>query len=108
MDFDSTIKKAKEVFGTAYQKSGDIVNIERLRIEIATLTVKRDKDYKELGRLRYNALKGAIVSESAEQQLITAIEQKTTRIERYKELIKLFKNKNTTTDNVNFDAIFKK
>ena len=108
MDIENALNIAKDVLGSAYKKTEEIVAIEKLRASITATKLKRDKDFRELGKLYYISLSGNEIEQAQVDMLTSAIAEKTTRINRYKELIKLYKNKNTTTNHVDIDAILKK
>ena len=103
MNFEKTVNNAKDIFDKAYKKTEDIVNIEKLRVDITALKVKRDKDFKELGKLKYKEMTGDTVNEYEVKSLADSIAEKNQRIKRYEELIKLYKNKDTNINNVDFD-----
>lgn len=105
MNLENTVNTARDIFDKAYKKTEDIVNIEKLRVDIAALKVKRDKDFKELGKLKYKELTGNTVNEYEVKSLSDSITDKNKRIKRYEELIKLYKNKDTTVNSVNFDNL---
>ena len=108
MDMENALNIAKDVLGIARQKTEEIIYIEKLRAMIASQKFKRDKDYKELGKLYYTNLTEGVTAEEKALLLIKAIDEKTLKINRYYELIKLYKNKDTTTDKVSIDTILKK
>ncbi len=82
MNLDNVFSKAKEVFETAYKKTGSVVAAGKHKLDINSLESKLSKDYEALGRLYFDA-----VSDGKEQSLkdaeglIAEIGKKKTQIE---------------------------
>lgn len=54
--FDKTVQKAKNVLGIAVNKTGEFVNVSKLKISVAALDSKLEKAYAELGKLQFKSL----------------------------------------------------
>ena len=52
--FEDTVAKAKEVLDTAGQKTSNIINIQKLRVNLATANSQLSKLYEALGRLCFD------------------------------------------------------
>ena len=59
--FDKTVQKAKDVLDIAVNKTGEFVNVSKLKISVANLNNKLEKAYAELGKEQFKALKDANV-----------------------------------------------
>ena len=55
--FDKTVQKAKDVFDIAVNKTGEFVNVSKLKISVANLNNKLEKAYAELGKVQFKVLK---------------------------------------------------
>ncbi len=54
--FDNAFDKAKSAFEVAYKKTGEVVNIEKLKFNVSTLKSKREKLYAKLGKKYFDSL----------------------------------------------------
>lgn len=90
--FDDAVNKTKEVFDVVSKKTGEVINVGKIKYEIAALKSKAQKDYETLGKIYYNQLKqsGEVSADVAE--LFSAIEEKCERIEVLESAIKDLKN----------------
>jgi hypothetical protein len=67
MDFlDEAVLKAKELIDVACQKTGEVVNTSKQKIEILTLQKKLEKNYQALGEIYYEMIKDSPNEETAE------------------------------------------
>ncbi|MBE6762323.1 MAG: zinc ribbon domain-containing protein [Ruminococcaceae bacterium] len=57
--FDKTVQKAKDVFDIAINKTGEFVNVSKLKISVSSLNNKLEKAYARLGKIQFKALKDA-------------------------------------------------
>ena len=73
----NTVKKTAEV---TYDKSGQLVDIAKLKLSITTAEAELDKLYKELGMLAYNEIKGDGVSDELKEDAVKKIEAKDAEI----------------------------
>ncbi len=85
--FDEAFDKAKDTFEVIGDKTNEVISVGKLKMKARSLSVKLSADYKQLGRLRYAALGGAEVDETAETELKTAIEKKENEIAELKKEI---------------------
>ena len=53
---DSTIQKAKEVAGEAKKATEKMINVQKLRIEAATLKTKLNNEYAAFGKVMFDKL----------------------------------------------------
>lgn len=72
--FDKTVQKAKEVFNTACQKTGEVVNIQKLKIDLAALQSRLTKAYAALGKIEYKKIKDTAVDDIAVKAAVAEIE----------------------------------
>lgn len=73
----SAVKKTAEV---TYDKSGQLVDIAKLKLSITTAESESDKLYKELGILCYNESKGEGISEELKEAALKGITDKEAEI----------------------------
>jgi hypothetical protein len=57
------LEKAKALFNTASEKTGDFVYSQKCNIKIARVCAELKKEYERLGRLTYRKLKGMKVDD---------------------------------------------
>lgn len=88
MDFlDKTIEKVKEVSEVVGKKTGEVVSVQKLKFNIASLETKIEKDYVVLGKLFYNLIEdGGEVSDDA-KEIAETIKVKYAEIEKLKKEI---------------------
>ncbi len=55
---EETVKKAKEVAAAAYKKTGEVINVQKQKLEVAALNSKLKTQYEKLGRLLFKELSG--------------------------------------------------
>ncbi len=85
MNLDNVFSKAKEVFESAYKKTGNVARAGKHKLDIAALEAKLSKDYETLGRMYFDA-----VSEERElrgkkaEALLAEISRKNAQIEEMK------------------------
>ncbi|OJU15402.1 MAG: hypothetical protein BGN88_07785, partial [Clostridiales bacterium 43-6] len=68
--------KAKDVFDVAAKKTGAMISIQKLRVNVAKLNSQISKSYEALGRLVYDSKKSEENVDEAVAALIAEIEQK--------------------------------
>ncbi len=90
---DDAVSKAKEVFGVARQKTGEVVNTQKQKFDIATLESKRKKDFEQLGMLYFNQVKDSQVTDAGMADIITAIKEKDEKITLLQAELNAAKNK---------------
>ena len=86
MDFlDEAVLKAKEVFDIACEKTEQVVNTSKQKIEVLTVQKKLEKDYQALGEIYYELIKDSPDEVTAE--IVADIKEKM-------EILASLKNKN--------------
>lgn len=78
--FDDALNKAKETIDVVGQKTGEAVNVQKLRFEIAAVENKREKDLRELGRLCFAKYKNSDNVPADIADIVAAIKEKSVRI----------------------------
>lgn len=85
--FDQTVQKAKEVFSVACQKTGEVVNTQKLKIDLAALQSKLTKAYAKLGELQYDKLISEDTENIALKAALSQIKSLLEQIDEIKEKI---------------------
>ena len=91
--FDDMVNKAKEAIDVASKKTGEVVNTQKQKFDIASLESKRAKDYAVLGEIYYNKIKDGAVEDENISELVLAIKEKSEKIEKLKAEVNSAKNK---------------
>ena len=91
--FDDMVNKAKEAIDVASKKTGEVVNTQKQKFDIASLESKRAKDYAVLGEIYYNKIKDGTVEDENVSELVLAIKEKSEKIEKLKAEVNSAKNK---------------
>ncbi len=107
--FDKTVQKAKEVFNTACQKTGEVVNIQKLKIELATLQNRLNKAYASLGEIVYKKIKDSDLEDMAEKVAVVEIKGLFQEVKNLREEIDNLQGKQTCNNcgaRVDKDASF--
>lgn len=91
--FDDMVNKAKEAIDVASKKTGEVVNTQKQKFDIASLESKRAKDYAVLGEIYYNKIKDGAVEDENVSELVLAIRAKSEKIEKLKAEVNSAKNK---------------
>ena len=91
--FDDVVNKAKEAIDVASKKTGEVVNTQKQKFDIASLESKRAKDYAVLGEIYYNKIKDGAVEDENVSELVLAIKEKSEKIEKLKAEVNSAKNK---------------
>ena len=91
--FDDMVNKAKEAIDVASKKTGEVVNTQKQKFDIASLESKRAKDYAVLGEMYYNKIKDGAVEDENVSELVLAIKEKSEKIEKLKAEVNSAKNK---------------
>lgn len=93
--FENAFSKAKEVFDVACKKTGEVVTVQKQKIDIATIENKRNKDYLALGKLYFDKIKDTGIDDNEVAELVSAIKEKSEQIKQINEEIKETKNMKT-------------
>lgn len=91
--FDSAVNKAKEVLDVACKKTGEVVNIQKLKIDASTLESKREEDYAALGKIYFDSIKDSADNDENVAGLVADIKEKTEQINKLRNEISASKNK---------------
>lgn len=88
--FDSTFQKAKDMFDIACKKTGEAVNVQKLRIDLTSVEHKLNKLYAEFGKLQFAKIKDCETDEQELSDLILDIKEKLAEVDKLKgEITKL-------------------
>ena len=74
MKFEDTVVKAKEVVDVTGKKVTDMVNVQKIRLQIIKVRSQIEADYKLLGKLYYQGIKRENVDEEALKAIVEEIE----------------------------------
>lgn len=85
--FDNAMNKAKDVFDVACKKTDEIVTIQKLKFEIASLKHKRSKDLENLGKIYFKSLNGAETEDGEVEILVESIKEKNRKIKEMRQEI---------------------
>ena len=94
MDFlDDMLSKAKDAIDVASKKTGEVVNTQKQKFDIASLESKRAKDFAVLGEIYYNKIKDGEALDENISELVLAIKEKSDKIDALRAEINSAKNK---------------
>ena len=71
--FDDVVNKAKEAIDVASKKTGEVVNTQKQKFDIASLENKRAKDFAVLGEIYYNKIKDGEAQDENISELVLSI-----------------------------------
>ena len=91
--FDDMLSKAKDAIDVASKKTGEVVNTQKQKFDIASLESKRAKDFAVLGEIYYNKIKDGEALDENISELVLAIKEKSDKIDALKAEINSAKNK---------------
>ena len=91
--FDDMVSKAKEAIDVASKKTGEVVNTQKQKFDIASLESKRAKDFTVLGEIYYNKIKDGEIGDQNISELVLSIKEKSDKIDKLKAEINSAKNK---------------
>lgn len=83
--FNDVFDKAKQAVDIACKKTGEIVNTEKKKFNIAAVKNERDKLYLKLGKTYFDFLGETEACNDAAKSIVAAIKNKTEEIERLEE-----------------------
>lgn len=93
--FDKTVEKAKEIFNTACQKTGEVVNIQKLKIDLAALKSRLNKAYALLGEIQYKKIKDTDLEDATVKVAVLEIKNLLQEVNSLKEEIDNLQGKQT-------------
>lgn len=91
--FESAVNKAKDVLDVACKKTGEVVNIQKLKIDASTLESKREEDFAALGKIYFDSIKNSEDVDENVAGLAADIKEKTEQINKLRDEISASKNK---------------
>ena len=91
--FDDMVNKAKEAIDVASKKTGEVVNTQKQKFDVASLESKRAKDFAVLGEIYYNKIKDGGDADENISELVLSIKEKSEKIDKLKAEINSAKNK---------------
>ena len=91
--FDDMLSKAKDAIDVASKKTGEVVNTQKQKFDIAALESKRAKDFAVLGEIYYNKIKDSAADDENISELVLSIKEKSEKIDKLKAEINSVKNK---------------
>ena len=91
--FDDMLSKAKDAIDVASKKTGEVVNTQKQKFDIASLESKRAKDFAVLGEIYYNKIKDGEEEDENISELVLSIKEKSDKIDKLKAEINNAKNK---------------
>lgn len=80
--FEDSYITAKEAFDAVGRKGSELVETQKLKINIARLNAQITKDFETLGRLAYDSAKNGTNIDDVHAAIVMAIEEKYQEIER--------------------------
>ena len=80
MKFEDTFVKAKEVVDATGQKVTEIVNVQKVKLQIVKVRSQIESDYKLLGKLYYQGIKRENVDEEALKAIVEEIDLETEKL----------------------------
>lgn len=72
--FEQTANKAKEVFDIVGKKTGEIVDLQKLKVSRSSILAKMSKEYEALGRIVYDNIKNGIDADSGTEERVANID----------------------------------
>lgn len=81
---NKALDKAKDTVDVVSHKTGEVIGVQKLKFEIATIDNKREKDLRELGRLCFAKYKNSEDIPAEYEELIAAIKEKSLKISAIK------------------------
>ena len=73
---EQTVIKAKEVIDIAGKKTGELIELQKLRVSAASIQAQLSKEYEALGRLAYDLGKQGVAANEAFETLVQGIDEK--------------------------------
>lgn len=77
---EETFVKAKEVIDVAGKKTSEVIAVQKLKVNAASLQSQLAKDYEALGRLVYTSAREGTKHEEAAEELMAEIDGKRIRL----------------------------
>ena len=78
--FDDALNKTREAIDVVSKKTGEVVNVQKLKFEASSVESKRDKDFKKLGQLVFAQLRDSEALTAEMRGVIADINEKNQKI----------------------------
>lgn len=91
--FDNALDKAKEAIDIVSKKTGEVVNAQKQKFDIASLENKRSKDFEKLGEIYFSLIKNSDIEDAQTKELVEAIIEKENEIAQLNDELNAVKNK---------------
>lgn len=95
---DQTVEKAKEIFNVACKKTGEVVTLQKQKIDLAALENKLNKSYAKLGRLVFERMKDTEIDSPAIAEVVLDIKGRLFDVERLRDEISKAQGKITCAE----------
>ena len=92
--FDNALSKAKDVFDVAVRKTDEVVTVQKLKFDVASLKKKRSEDLEKLGIIYFKMLADSEIEDLQIQTLVDEIKDKNLKIKELRAEIEEAKEKN--------------
>lgn len=74
--FEDTVVKAKEVIDITGKKAGEVITVQKLKVNAASISSQMSKDYEAIGRLAYDGIKKGEQNSEAIDAIVREIDEK--------------------------------
>jgi ribosomal protein L40E len=85
--FEETVVKAKEVIDKTGKKAGEVIAVQKLKVNAASITSQIAKDYEAIGRLTYDGIKKDSQNTEAIDAIVREIDEKLEQLDKIQEEI---------------------
>lgn len=89
--FDNVVNKTKEVMDVAYNKTSEVVSVQKQKFNLSSIEAKLEKDFAELGKIYFELIKDGEIDDPKTAEVVAGISEKTGQIEKLKEEISSLK-----------------
>lgn len=94
MNLENIFEKAKDAFESAYKKTGDVVNIQKQKLDVTSLESKLAKSFEMLGKVCYDSIeRGDTFDPETAKPITDDIAEKLVQIKDLRKEILKAKNK---------------
>lgn len=80
--FDDTLSKVKETFDAVERKTGEVVSVQKLKMNAASVSSQISKDYEVLGRVYYDSIEKEAEHDSEIAELVEQIRAKKEKLNK--------------------------
>ena len=92
--FDNALNKAKDAFDIAVRKSDEVVTVQKLKFEVASIKKKRSDDLEKLGIIYFKMLSNSEIEDDETRALVESVKEKNLKIKELRADIEEAKEKN--------------